>query len=181
MGDPMDAATQIGPVTTPDQYKKILNYIDIAKNEGAKCVLGGKAASGNGCGNSPWFIEPTIFTDVKNNMRIAQEEVFGPILAIIKFKDVEDAIHIANDIPFGLAAGIWTEDIKKALQVPKKIKAGTIWVNTYRMISYLLPFGGFKHSGISRENGIHAIYEYLQEKSVFISTEESTANPFVLK
>lgn len=178
LGNPMNADTQLGPVTTPDQFKKILSYIDIAKNEGAKCVLGGKSLELDNC---PWFIEPTIFINVKNHMRIAQEEVFGPVLAIIKFKGMDEAIEMANDIPFGLAAGIWTEDIKKALQVPKAIKAGTIWVNTYRMISYLLPFGGYKQSGIGRENGINILYDYLQEKSVFISTEESTANPFVLK
>ncbi|HEX2548718.1 MAG TPA: aldehyde dehydrogenase [Gammaproteobacteria bacterium] len=178
LGDPMNADTQVGPLTTPDQFKKILGYIDIAKNEDAKCVLGGKSVELNHC---PWFIEPTIFTHVKNNMRIAQEEVFGPVLAIIKFKGMDEAIEIANDIPFGLAAGVWTEDIKKAMQIPKEIKAGTVWVNTYRMISYLLPFGGYKQSGMGRENGINVIYDYLQEKSVFLSLEESTANPFVLK
>jgi (Z)-2-((N-methylformamido)methylene)-5-hydroxybutyrolactone dehydrogenase len=181
MGDPMSYDTQIGPVTTPQQYDKILGYIEIAKNEGAKCVLGGKASNKEECGSSPWFIEPTIFTHVKNNMRIAQEEVFGPVLAVIKFKNTKDAIDIANDIPFGLAAGIWTQDIKKALQLPKEIKAGTVWVNTYRVVSYLVPFGGYKNSGIGRENGQNAIYDYLQVKSTFISTEESTANPFVLK
>ncbi len=178
LGNPMNADTQVGPVTTPAQFQKILDYIDIAKNEGATCVLGGKSVSLDNC---PWFIEPTIFTNVKNNMRIAQEEVFGPVLAVIKFKGMDEAIEIANDIPFGLAAGVWTEDIKKALQVPKQIKAGTVWVNTYRMVSYLLPFGGYKQSGIGRENGMNVIYDYLQEKSVFISTEESTANPFVMK
>lgn len=178
LGDPMKSDTQVGPVTTVDQYKKILSYIDIAKKEGAKCVLGGESVNIDNC---PWFIQPTIFTHVKNNMRIAQEEVFGPVLAVIKFKGMDEAIEIANDIPFGLAAGIWTEDIKKALQVPKEINAGTVWVNTYRMISYLLPFGGYKQSGVGRENGMNAIYDYLQEKSVFISTEENTANPFVMK
>lgn len=181
MGNPMSRTTQIGPVTTPQQYEKILDYIKIAKNEGAKCVLGGKAASGKKCETSPWFIAPTIFTEVTNQMRIAQEEVFGPVLSVIKFKDAEEAIAIANDIPFGLAAGIWTQDIKKALLLPKAIKAGTIWVNTYRAVSYLVPFGGYKQSGLGRENGAGAIYDYLQVKSTFISTEDSTQNPFVFK
>ncbi len=181
IGNPMHKDTQIGPVTTPQQYEKILSYIDIAKQEGAKCVLGGKPATGKECGDSPWFIQPTIFTEVTNNMRIAQEEVFGPVLSVIKFKQVDDAIAIANDIQFGLAAGIWTQDIKKALQLPKAIKAGTIWVNTYRVVSYLVPFGGYKQSGLGRENGLNAIYDYLQVKSTFISTEESTENPFILK
>lgn len=181
MGDPMNPKTQVGPITTPQQYEKILKYIEIAKKEGAHCVLGGKAATQKECGDSPWFIEPTIFTQVNNSMRIAQEEVFGPVLAIIKFKNVEEAIQIANDIPYGLAAGIWTQDIKKALRLPKEIKAGTVWVNTYRALSYAMPFGGYKQSGIGRENGRDAIYDYLQVKSTFISTEESTANPFVMK
>ena len=181
MGNPMNINTQIGPVTTSQQYERILSYIDIAKNEGAKCVIGGKPASGKECEDSPWFVEPTIFTDVTNDMRIAQEEVFGPVLSVIKFKDVKNAIDIANDIQFGLAAGIWTQDIKKALQLPKEIKAGTIWVNTYRAVSYLVPFGGYKQSGLGRENGQNAIYDYLQIKSTFIGTEETTENPFILK
>ncbi len=177
MGNPMSRTTQIGPVTTPAQYEKILNYIEIAKKEGAKCMLGGKPAMRESCEKSPWFIEPTIFTEVNNHMRIAQEEVFGPVLSVIKFKDVAEAIDIANDTPYGLAAGIWTQDIKKALQLPKQIKAGTIWVNTY----HLVPFGGYKQSGLGRENGVNPIYEYLQVKSTFINTEENTQNPFVLK
>lgn len=181
IGNPMNRTTQIGPVTTPQQYEKILSYIEIAKQEGAKCVLGGKSALGKNCENSPWFIEPTIFTQVDNKMKIAQEEVFGPVLSVIKFKDVEEAISIANDIPFGLAAGIWTQDINKALTLPRQIKAGTIWVNTYRAVSYLVPFGGYKQSGLGRENGVNALYDYLQVKSTFISTEETMQNPFVLK
>lgn len=181
MGNPMDRNTQIGPVTTPSQYERILNYIKIAEDEGAKCVLGGKPASSKECENSPWFIEPTIFINVTNSMRIAQEEVFGPVLSVIKFKTVEEAIAIANDVEFGLAAGIWTQDIKKAIELPKVIKAGTVWVNTYRMVSYLVPFGGYKNSGIGRENGRNAIYDYLQVKSTFINTEPATTSPFVLK
>lgn len=103
------------------------------------------------------------------------------MLSVIKFKDVEEVISIANDTPFGLAAGVWTQDIKKALQLPKQIKAGTVWVNTYRAVSYLVPFGGYKQSGLGRENGVNSIYDYLQVKSTFISTEENTQNPFVLK
>lgn len=182
MGDPMDQNTQVGPVTTPPQFQKIMNYIEIGKEEGAKILLGGKAATGKPeCGNCPYFIEPTIFGGVTNQMRIAQEEVFGPVLSIIKFDKDEEAIEIANDIAFGLAAGIWTQSIKRALKVSKAVKAGTVWVNAYRSVSYMSPFGGYKQSGLGRENGIEAIYEYMQTKSVWISTAEDVPNPFVLR
>ena len=144
MGNPMDTSTQVGPVTTPPQYEKILKYIDVAKSEGAKVLLGGGPANGPECGESKWFVQPTIFGDVTNQMRIAQEEVFGPVLSVIRFKTDEDAVAIANDIAFGLAAGIWTQSIKRALKISAAIRAGTVWVNTYRAVSYLSPFGGYK-------------------------------------
>ena len=182
MGDPMDKSTQVGPVTTPPQYKKVLDYIAIAKREGAEVLLGGAPASGRPeCGESKYFIEPTILGKVENSMRIAQEEVFGPVLVIIRFTSDQEAIDIANDISFGLAAGIWTRSIKRAMRVSKAIRAGTIWVNTYRAISYMSPFGGYKMSGLGRENGMEAIREYLQTKSVWISTADETPNPFVMR
>ncbi|PQM61730.1 MAG: carnitine dehydratase [Rhodobacteraceae bacterium] len=180
IGDPMLADTNIGPVTTEPQYKKILNYIEIAKRDGAKCVLGGKPHDGPGVkGNR--FVEPTIFTGVKNNMRIAQEEVFGPILSVIPFKSEEEAIAIGNDIIFGLAAGVWTNDIGRALRMSEKLKAGTVWVNTYRAVSFSSPFGGFKRSGQGRESGQTSIKEFLQLKSVWIAQKTSTANPFIMR
>ena len=182
MGDPMDQQTQVGPVTTPEQYEKILKYIEIAKEEGARLLLGGSPAKGRKeCGNSPWFIEPTIFGDVDNKMRIAQEEVFGPVLSVIRFKTDDEAIQIANDIDFGLAAGVWTQSIKRAIRTSRAIRAGTVWVNTYRAVSYMTPFGGYKKSGIGRENGIEAIREYMQTKSVWISTAEDVPNPFIMR
>ncbi|MEM7541232.1 MAG: aldehyde dehydrogenase [Pseudomonadota bacterium] len=182
MGDPMSRETQVGPVTTPPQYQKILDYIDIAKSEGAKVLLGGgPAAERPECGDSEYFVEPTIFAGVTNNMRIAQEEVFGPVLSIIRFKDEEEAIEIANDIIFGLAAGVWTQSISRALKVSKAIRAGTIWVNTYRAVSYLSPFGGYKQSGLGRENGMEGMKEYLQTKSVWISSAADVPNPFVMR
>jgi aldehyde dehydrogenase (NAD+) len=180
MGDPLDPATQVGPVTTRPQYQKILDYIRIAGDEGAKPVLGGGPAKRPECGEG-WFVEPTIFTGVEPGMRIAQEEVFGPVLAIIPFEDDEDAIRIANDSLYGLAAGVWTRSIRRALTMAERLEAGTIWVNTYRAVSYLSPFGGYKRSGIGRESGLTAIREYLQEKSVWIDTSESTPNPFVMR
>ena len=180
IGDPMSLETHVGPVTTRPQYEKIMEYIDIAIKEKATCVLGGKAYKGPGSkGNQ--FIEPTIFTGVNNRMRIAQEEVFGPILSVIPFNDEEEAIKIGNDIDFGLAAGVWTNDIGRALRMSEKLRAGTIWVNTYRAVSFTSPFGGYKRSGEGRESGKEAIKEFLQVKSVWIAQETTTANPFVMR
>jgi acyl-CoA reductase-like NAD-dependent aldehyde dehydrogenase len=180
LGNPMSLETQVGPVTTPPQYQKILSYIDIAKNEGAKCVLGGGPA-GPEEGGGKYFVKPTIFTGVNNKMRIAQEEVFGPVLSVIKFKDEEQAIEIANDVIYGLGAGVWTQSVKRATVMARRIRAGTVWVNTYRAVSMTMPFGGYKASGLGRENGQEAINEYLQTKSVWISTAPNTGNPFIMK
>ncbi|MGW2616665.1 aldehyde dehydrogenase [Streptomyces sp. NPDC001500] len=176
MGDPMDEATQVGPITTPAQHAKVLGYIDIAQREGARLALGGKAAD-----DGSRFIEPTVFTGVHNSMRIAQEEVFGPVLAVIPFHDEEEAVTLANDSRYGLGAGVWTSDIGRAFRMADRIRSGTVWVNTYRAVSYLTPFGGFKDSGIGRENGIGAITAYLEDKSVWINTGAATGNPFVLR
>jgi (Z)-2-((N-methylformamido)methylene)-5-hydroxybutyrolactone dehydrogenase len=180
MGDPMSADTQVGPVTTQPQFKKILSYIDIAKGEGAQCVLGGGPAKRPECGDG-WFVEPTIFSGVNNQMRIAREEVFGPVLSVIRFRDEDEAVAIANDSLYGLAAGMWTQSIKRALKVSERLQAGSVWVNTYRAVSYMSPFGGYKRSGLGRENGQDAIWEYLQTKSVWISTADEVPNPFVMR
>jgi (Z)-2-((N-methylformamido)methylene)-5-hydroxybutyrolactone dehydrogenase len=178
MGDPLLDTTQVGPITTRPQFKKVLDYIEIAKSEGASCVLGGGKAARPECGEG-WFVEPTVFTEVKPEMRIAQEEVFGPVLSVITFDDQEEAIEIANNTQYGLAAGVWTQSIGTAFTMAERLEAGTVWVNTYRATSYLSPFGGYKRSGIGRESGLTAIREYLQEKSVWIDTIGEVANPFV--
>jgi acyl-CoA reductase-like NAD-dependent aldehyde dehydrogenase len=178
MGNPMDAGTQIGPVTNRPQFEKILDYIEIAKAEGARPVLGGGRATRPECGDG-WFVEPTIFAGVHNRMRIAQEEVFGPVLAVIPFTDEDDAIAIGNDVLYGLAAGVWTQNMRRALLMAERLKAGTVWINTYRAVSYLSPFGGYKRSGLGRESGQEMIKEYLQVKSVWISTATDVPNPFI--
>ena len=178
MGNPMNPDTQVGPITNVPQLEKVLKYIDVAKSEGATPVLGGRRASAPECGEG-WFVEPTIFSGVRNSMRIAQEEVFGPVLSIIPFKDEEEAIAIGNDIVYGLAAGVWTQNMRRALLMADRLRAGTVWVNTYRAVSYLSPFGGYKRSGIGRENGQEMLKEYLQVKSVWISTASEVPNPFV--
>jgi (Z)-2-((N-methylformamido)methylene)-5-hydroxybutyrolactone dehydrogenase len=178
-GDPMLPETNIGPVTTQPQYKKILDYIEIAKAEGARCILGGGPASDLPGGQ---FVEPTIFVDVTPQMRIAKEEVFGPVLSIIGFEDEAEAIRVANDTIYGLAAGVWTKDMGRAIRMSSALKAGTVWVNTYRMIGYMMPFGGMKNSGIGRESGMESIREFLETKSVWLSYSNATpANPFVMR
>jgi acyl-CoA reductase-like NAD-dependent aldehyde dehydrogenase len=180
MGNPMASTTQIGPVTTQPQYEKVLSYMDVAREDGAECVLGGGKAERPECGDG-WFVEPTIFTGVNNKMRIAQEEVFGPVLSVIPFEDEDEAVEIANDVIYGLAAGIWTSSIRRALELPKRIRAGSVWVNTYRAVSFMAPFGGFKKSGLGRENGQETIQEYMQTKTVWISTASETPNPFIMR
>ncbi|UNB52181.1 aldehyde dehydrogenase [Mycolicibacterium sp. YH-1] len=180
MGDPLDPNTQVGPITTPDQYAKVLDYINVAKSEGAELALGGSEVTSGPCAGGR-FIEPTIFTGVANSSRLAQEEVFGPVLAVIPFEDEAEAVAIANDSRFGLGAGVWTADIGRAFRMSAAIQTGTVWVNTYRAVSYLMPFGGVKDSGIGRENGIDAVRDYLQTKSVWINIGATTGNPFVLR
>ncbi len=148
--------------------------------EGASGRAGPERGSGSGR-DSGWFVEPTIFTGVRNSMRIAQEEVFGPVLAVIPFRDEAEAVALANDSRYGLGAGVWTSDIGRAFRMADRIRSGTVWVNTYRAVSYLAPFGGFKDSGIGRENGIAAITAYLDDKSVWINTGARVGNPFVLR
>jgi aldehyde dehydrogenase (NAD+) len=180
MGNPLDLTTQVGPITTRPQYEKVLEYMSVAKGEGARCLLGGEAARRPECGTG-WFVEPTIFSDVAPEMRIANEEVFGPLLALIPFDTEDEAVRIANSTIYGLAAGVWTSSIRRALTMSEQLEAGTVWVNCYRVTSYMTPFGGYKRSGFGREGGMEAIREYLQTKSVWIDIEGKTPNPFGLR
>jgi aldehyde dehydrogenase (NAD+) len=177
-GHPADPQTQIAPISTAPQLEKVKSYVDIALKDGARLALGGKPAGVPQCPKGMFF-EPTVFVDVDNKMRIAQEEVFGPVLSVIRFKDEDDAVRIANDINFGLAAGIWTQSISRAFNMANRVRAGTVWVNNYRSTSVTSPFGGFKMSGIGRECGIAGMREYMETKSVWISTQTDIPNPFV--
>lgn len=180
MGDPKKLDTQVGPITTQPQYQKVLSYIEVGRGEGARVLLGGGKPDDPAL-KQGWFVEPTIFGNVRNSMRIAQEEIFGPVLSVIAFADDDDAIAIGNDIAYGLAAGVWTSNIARAFKMSEKLQAGTVWVNTYRAVSYMSPFGGYKASGLGRESGQDAIYEFLQTKSVWISLADKVANPFILR
>jgi aldehyde dehydrogenase (NAD+) len=181
MGNPLEETTQVGPITTKPQYEKVLGLIEVAKKQGATCVLGGGAAKRQELGLG-WFVEPTVFTHVTPEMRIAQEEVFGPVLSIMPFDSDEEALAIANGSIYGLAAGVWTSNIGRALKMAHELEAGTVWTNTYRVSSPLSPFGGYKRSGFGRESGLLAIREFVQEKSVWIETTGAdTPNPFVIR
>ncbi len=166
VGDPLDPKTRFGPLCNSEQLQKVLSYIESGKAEGATVVMGGARASfGNGKG---YFVQPTIFDDVTNQMKIAREEIFGPVLSAIRFKDVDDLIAQANDTIYGLAAGVWTRDVKKAHYIARKLKAGTVWINTYNMYDPASPFGGYKQSGFGRELGMHALEYYTQVKSIWV-------------
>jgi acyl-CoA reductase-like NAD-dependent aldehyde dehydrogenase len=163
-------------VATRAQFEKILSYIEIAKADGATLAYGGNARPEIGAGQ---FVEPTIFTDVRNDMRVAQEEIFGPVLSVIKFRDEEDAIRIGNDTIYGLAAGVWTQSLRRAMHMSDKLRAGTVYLNNYRATSFTSPFGGFKRSGIGRESGPDAIKDYLDVKTVWMSSDLDVPNPFI--
>ena len=180
IGNPADASTQVGPITTRPQYDKVLHFIEAARREGATCLLGGGPSRRPEAG-AGWFVEPTIFSDVTPDMQLAREEVFGPVLAVLPFDDDDEAVHIANSLPYGLAAGVWTKNIARALTMAKRLEAGTVWINTYRAVSYMVPFGGYKRSGLGRENGMDMIKEYLQTKSVWIDMGNDVPDPFVMR
>ncbi|HZG74047.1 MAG TPA: aldehyde dehydrogenase [Chondromyces sp.] len=177
LGNPLDMESEMGTVAFDAQYNKVLSYIKIAQEEGATLLYGGKHPTAPELKDG-FFVEPTIFGDVTNDMRIAQEEVFGPVVVLLRFKDETEAISIANDTEFGLAAAVWTKDVQRAHRMAAKINAGTVWINNYRKVSYASPFGGYKSSGIGRENGLNVIHEYTQVKSVWVDTGNTITDPF---
>jgi acyl-CoA reductase-like NAD-dependent aldehyde dehydrogenase len=170
LGDPLDASSQVPPIASRAQLEKVLGYLSLATSDGATALAGGGRPASEELSQG-FFVEPTILTGVANDDRIAREEIFGPVGAVIAFKDEDEAVRIANDTNFGLGGAIWSESIRRAHRLIPRITAGTIWVNTYRALEYRRPFGGFKQSGIGRELGIDALDEYTETKSVFISLE----------
>jgi len=180
MGNPLEQATEMGTVANEPQFRRILAAIEEAKASGARLVTGGRRATGPGL-ESGYFIEPTVFADVSNESRLAQEEIFGPVLAIIPFDTEADAIAMANDSRFGLAAGIWSNDISRVLRVSRAVQAGSVWVNTYRALAAQAPFGGFKESGIGRERGEAGLMEYLTTKNVMVDFSDAERDPFAIK
>jgi acyl-CoA reductase-like NAD-dependent aldehyde dehydrogenase len=163
VGDPMDKATRMGPVVSRQQMDTVLSYIEAGKREGARLVAGGGRVGSKG-----YFIEPTVFAGVTNRMKIAREEIFGPVLSVIPFKSVEDGLAEGNSTSYGLAAAVWTRDVAKALKAARAIRAGTVWVNAYNLFDAALPFGGFKESGFGREMGAAGLEHYTEVKSVWV-------------
>jgi acyl-CoA reductase-like NAD-dependent aldehyde dehydrogenase len=162
-GNPLDPKTTVGPLVSKEQFDRVKGYLALGKEEGAKARVGGEAGTGKG-----YFVDPTVFTGVKNDMRIAREEIFGPVASVIPFKDENDAVLQGNDTTYGLAAAVWTNDVSRAHKVARALKAGTVWVNCYNNIDPISPFGGYKQSGIGRELGKHSIELYTQVKSVYV-------------
>ena len=163
VGDPFNPTTEQGPQVDLEQFNKVMGYIQAGKSEGAKLVHGG-----NRVGDAGYFIEPTVFADVKDNMKIAEEEIFGPVMSIIKFKSNDEEIERANRTIYGLAAAVWTRDIGKAHAIANNVRAGTVWVNCYDVFDAAAPFGGFKQSGIGRELGEYGLQQYTEVKTVTV-------------
>jgi acyl-CoA reductase-like NAD-dependent aldehyde dehydrogenase len=168
VGDPMDKSTSMGPQVSMEQLNRIKSYVAIARDEGATVFAGGGQPELEGAFKNGYFFQPTIFSEVNNSMRVAQEEIFGPVSCAITFKNDDDLLQQANDTMYGLSAGIWTRDITRAHRFAKAVKAGTVWINTYNMMNAASPFGGYKQSGYGREMGKHALELYTQVKSVWV-------------
>ncbi len=163
VGNPLDPKTRLGPLVSREQFDRVNDYLNVGQQEGARIKMGGGATEGKG-----YFVKPTLFTGVTNNMRIAREEIFGPVAAAIPFKDESDAVFQANDTTYGLAAAVWTRDISRAHKIARALKAGTVWINCYGAGDSSMPFGGYKQSGFGRENGKYAIDLFTQVKSVYL-------------
>ncbi|MGH2820331.1 MAG: aldehyde dehydrogenase family protein, partial [Actinomycetota bacterium] len=166
LGHPLDEDTGMGPLVSHEQMQRVTGYIDVGRDEGAEVATGGSPATGLGDG---YFVQPTVFTGVRNDMRIAQEEIFGPVAAVMPVEDVDEAIRVANDTIYGLAAAVWTSDLSKAHRVARGIRSGTVWVNTAGLFDPAISYGGYKQSGFGRELGKLSMETYTQTKSVWVN------------
>lgn len=177
LGDPADKATDVGPVVSKKQQERVMGFIEIGKKEGSKIVVGGNIPSEENLKNG-FFVEPTIFVDVDNKSRLAQEEIFGPVLTVMSYNSVEEAIEMANDSIYGLGGAVWSKDKDKAMAVAKKLRTGTVWINEYHLINDRAPFGGYKQSGIGREFGLDGLKEYTEIKHIHVDELETREKKF---
>ncbi len=179
MGDPLQMDTEMGPIAFAEQLDKVSFYVDLGVSEGATVVCGGQRPADPALADG-FFFEPTILTGVNNSMRVAREEIFGPVLSVIPFSSEDEAVRLGNDTSYGLAAAVWTKDVQRAHRIAHRLKAGTIWINSYRVLANNVPYGGFGQSGIGRENGIEGLNAYLQTKSIWVELTGDTRDPFKL-
>ena len=173
IGDPMDKTTDVGPVVSQEQFDRVMGYIELAKEEGAEALTGGKRS-----GDKGFFIEPTVFVNAENSMKHVQEEIFGPVISVLKFKDDAEAVKIANDSIYGLGGAVWSKNDDRAMEIAKKVRTGTIWINEYHLMNERVPFGGYKQSGIGREFGIDGIKEYTELKHIYIDEVKDREKKF---
>jgi aldehyde dehydrogenase (NAD+) len=175
LGDPLEPATEMGPVANARQLATVNGFVARALAAGAQAVTGGAPSARGGL-----FVDPTILVGVGSEMEIAREEVFGPVLAVLSFEGEDEAVALANDTRYGLAAGVWTKDVHRAHRVAHRLRAGSVWVNAYRAVAPNVPFGGFGASGWGRENGLDAVHEYTETKAVWVELSGATRDPFTL-